>query len=41
MISAQQGQTQKVRIRDHLSRVIRGWLGVGPDPRGVFTGVGR
>ena len=41
VISAQQGQTQKVRIRAHLSRVIRGWLGVGPDPRGVFTGVGR
>ncbi len=35
------GQTQKVRITDHLERVTEGWLGIGPDPREVFEGVGR
>jgi len=36
------GQTQKVRITDHLSRVFAGWLGAGPDDvRGSFTRLGR
>lgn len=41
IIAAQGGQTQKVRIRNHLASVTAGWLGVGPDPRRSFTGVGR
>ena len=39
--AAQDGQTQKVRITAHLARVTRGWLGIGEDPRGKFSGVGR
>ena len=41
VIAAIQGQTQRVRIVDHLTRVTRGWLGTGPDPRARFSGVGR
>lgn len=41
VIATLQGQTQRVRIVDHLARVTRGWLGIGPDPRGTFSGVGR
>ncbi len=41
ILAAQQGQTQQVRIRDHIAKVTAGWLGVGPDPRRSFTGVGR
>lgn len=36
-----QGQTQKVRITDHISAVIAGWLGTGPDVRGEFKRNGR
>ena len=36
-----QGQTQKVRITDHIERVTEGWLGIGPDPRQEFGSVGR
>lgn len=36
-----EGQTQKVRITDHLADVTRGWLGIGPDPRRVFESTGR
>jgi len=35
------GQTQKVRITNHLEKVIEGWLGIGPDPRRTFEIVGR
>ncbi|PZQ99463.1 MAG: hypothetical protein DI533_01965 [Cereibacter sphaeroides] len=35
-----QGQTQKSMIIAHTSRVIAGWLGVGPDPRETFTRMG-
>ena len=35
------GQTQRVRIVDHVSRVIAGWMGHGPDIRGRFTRAGR
>lgn len=35
------GQTQKVRITDHIERVMEGWLGIGPDPRNSFGSVGR
>lgn len=36
-----EGQTQKVRITDHLSRVFAGWLGAGPDDvRGSFDRIG-
>ncbi|MEL6169332.1 MAG: DUF6778 family protein [Pseudomonadota bacterium] len=41
VIAAQQGQTQKVRINEHLARVTEGWLGVGPDMRRSFGGLGR
>jgi hypothetical protein len=35
------GDTQKVRIARHLSKVTAGWLGIGPDPRQQFSGAGR
>lgn len=41
VVAAQQGQTQKVRITDHLERVMQGWLGIGPDPRRSFGSLGR
>lgn len=34
------GQTQRVRIVSHVSKVIEGWLG-GPDIRGSFSRRGR
>ncbi len=37
----EQGQTQKIRITDHLERVTEGWLGIGPDVRQSFGSVGR
>ena len=37
----EQGQTQKVRITDHIEYVTEGWLGIGPDPRQAFGSVGR
>lgn len=39
--SALQGETEKVRIIEHVTRVTQGWLGIGPDPRESFTGYGR
>lgn len=37
----QRGQTQKVRIAQHLRSVAAGWLGIGPDPRRRFSQTGR
>ena len=39
--AAVEGQTQRVRIVDHIARVTRGWLGQGPDMRRRFSSVGR
>lgn len=39
--AAVEGQTQKVRITHHIAAVTRNWLGLGPDPRRRFTGLGR
>lgn len=39
--AVEQGQTQKVRITNHLAAVTAGWLGVGPDNRGIFSQAGR
>lgn len=39
--AAAEGQTQIVRITDHLVDVTRGWLGIGPDPRRTFSSAGR
>ncbi len=39
--AALQGQTQRVRIVDHIARVQRGWLGRGADLRREFTSLGR
>jgi len=36
-----QGLTQKVRITNHVAKVIAGWLGSGEDVRGTFTRNGR
>lgn len=36
-----QGQTQKIRISNHVARVIAGWLGHGEDVRNTFTRNGR
>jgi len=41
VLAAQEGQTQKVRIKAHLAKVIQGWLGVGADPRESHRGIGR
>jgi hypothetical protein len=41
IVAAQEGQTQKVRITNHIATVTRGWLGIGEDPRRSFTGLGR
>ncbi len=41
VVAAQEGQTQKVRIVNHLARVTRGWLNIGEDPRRHFSGLGR
>lgn len=35
------GETQRVRIVAHVSNVISGWLGLGPDLRGTFSRNGR
>lgn len=32
----QQGQTQRMRIVQHIQETIAGWLGLGPDNREVF-----
>lgn len=39
--SALEGQTEKVRIIEHIARVTQGWLGIGPDQRQSFTSYGR
>ena len=36
-----QGQTQKIRITNHVANVIAGWLGHGKDVRGTFKRNGR
>lgn len=41
VVATQQGQTQKVRVTNHLSDVTRGWLGTGPDVRRTFGSFGR
>ena len=39
--SALEGNTARTRIVNHLARVTRGWLGLGPDQRRRFTSFGR
>ncbi len=39
--AAIQGQSQQVRIVDHIASVTRGWLGVGADQRRTFQSIGR
>ena len=39
--AALQGETQRVRIVRHIGHVTRGWLGIGPDQRREFAGLGR
>jgi hypothetical protein len=34
------GETQATQIEAHLSHVIAGWLGIGPDPRATFKRIG-
>lgn len=41
LVAERAGQTQRVRIIDHVSGVFAGWLGVGPDARGTFSRAGR
>ena len=41
VIAAINGNTQRVRIVRHLTAVTEGWLGLGPDQRGTFEGIGR
>ncbi len=36
-----QGQSQRVRIVDHIAKVTAGWLGIGLDQRRAFESVGR
>jgi hypothetical protein len=41
MIAARvRGESQKSQIIQHLQSVVRGWLGIGPDPRRSFTRLG-
>lgn len=35
------GQTQRVRIVNHIANVTAGYLGLGPDVRNSFTTIGR
>ncbi|MDA8585923.1 hypothetical protein N9L47_06565 [Rhodobacteraceae bacterium] len=39
--AAVQGNTQRVRIVNHLARVTEAWLGIGPDASRRFSGFGR
>lgn len=39
--AALEGETERIRIVEHLTRVMKGWLGIGPDPRRSFTSFGR
>ncbi len=39
--AAQFGPSQKQQVSEHLTAVIQGWLGLGPDIRGQFQSVGR
>lgn len=39
--AAVNGQSQRVRITQHLADVTRGWLGRGPDMRRRFSSIGR
>ena len=41
MASAIRGEDQRTRIVAHLTSVIRGWLGFGPDQRRTFESIGR
>lgn len=41
IVAASQGQTQKVRITDHLAQVTAAWLSIGPDNRRQFVTLGR
>lgn len=41
LAEAQRGRTQKTRVINHLDAVFKSWLGIGPDIRGTFKGVGR
>ncbi len=41
IVAMQSGQSERVRIVDHLAETTRGWLGLGPDPRRKFMGLGR
>jgi hypothetical protein len=41
MIEARlRGESQRSQITTHVTRVIQGWLGLGPDPRSTFTRLG-
>ncbi|ABV93421.1 conserved hypothetical protein [Dinoroseobacter shibae DFL 12 = DSM 16493] len=35
------GQTQRVRITDHIAKVTAGYLGIGPDMRNSFVTIGQ
>lgn len=35
------GQTQRVRITNHIAQVTAGYLGIGPDVRNSFSTIGR
>ncbi|MFD3191081.1 DUF6778 family protein [Sedimentitalea sp. HM32M-2] len=39
--AAQFGPSQKQRVTGHVTAVIKGWLGIGPDIRGSFASLGR
>lgn len=34
------GESQRSQISAHVARVVAGWLGLGPDPRGAFDRLG-
>ena len=41
VIAAQEGQTQRVRVVNHIADTTAAWLGVGPDNRRSFVSLGR
>ena len=41
VLAESRGQTQKVRVTNHLTAVLSGWLGLGPDVRRTFERTGR
>ena len=40
-VAAANGISERQRIVAHIAETTAGWLGIGPDPRGTFSSLGR